>query len=85
MVTSCDKGSDTVRLKSGSSHMDIKEKSIWVPMCKEKREKNGSISDFHHIRSTITSIYQQTEIERPIEVRPSSQMKQDVTVSPPYD
>ena len=28
--------------------MDIKEKSIWVPMCKEKREKNGNISDFHH-------------------------------------
>ena len=30
MVTLRDKGSDTVRLKSGSSHMDIKEKSIWV-------------------------------------------------------
>jgi len=49
MVTLRDTGSDTVRLKSGSSHMDIKEKSIWVLMCKEKREKNGSISDFHHI------------------------------------
>ena len=39
MVTDCDKGSDNIRLRSGSSHLVTKKTLIWVPMCKEKREK----------------------------------------------
>jgi len=48
MVTNCDKGSDNVRLRSGSSHVMTKKTSIWVLICKEKRMKNRGKSDFHH-------------------------------------
>jgi len=48
MVTIHDKGSDNVRLRSGSGHMMTKKTSIWVPMCKEKRMKNSGESNFHY-------------------------------------
>ena len=48
MVTIHDKGSDNVRLRSGSCHVMTKKISIWVPICKEKRVKNSGKSDFHH-------------------------------------
>jgi len=38
MVTIHDKGSDNVRLRSGSSQVMTKKRSIWVLICKEKRE-----------------------------------------------
>jgi len=40
MVTICNKGSDNIRLRSGSSHMMTKKTLIWVLICKEKRMKN---------------------------------------------
>ena len=49
MVTIHDKGSDNVRLRSGSGHVMTKKTSIWVPMCKEKRMKNSGESDFCHM------------------------------------
>jgi len=49
MVTIHDKGSDNVRLRSGSGHMMTKKTSIWVLMCKEKRMKNSGESDFCHM------------------------------------
>ena len=48
MVTIHDKGSDNVRLRSGSCHVMTKKTSIWVPICKEKRMKNSGESDFRH-------------------------------------
>jgi len=48
MVTIHNKGSDNVRLRSGSCHVMTKKTSIWVPMCKEKRMKNSGESDFRH-------------------------------------
>jgi len=50
MVTIHDKGSDNIRLRSGSCHMMTKKTLIWVPMCKEKRMKNSGESDFRHNR-----------------------------------
>jgi len=48
MVSIHDKGSDNVRLMSGSCHVMTKKTSIWVLMCKEKRMKNSGKSDFRH-------------------------------------
>ena len=48
MVTIHDKGSDNVRLRSGSCHVMTKKTSIWVPMCKEKRMKNSGESNFRY-------------------------------------
>ena len=48
MVTIHDKGSDNVRLRSGSCHVMIKKTSIWVPMCKEKRMKNTGEGNFRY-------------------------------------
>jgi len=48
MVTIHDKGSDNVRLRSGSCHVMTKKILIWVPICKEKRMKNSGESDFRH-------------------------------------
>jgi len=48
MVTIHDKGSDNVRLRSGSGHVMTKKTSIWVPMCKEKRMKNSGESNFRY-------------------------------------
>ena len=48
MVTIHDKGSDNVRLRSGSCHVMTKKTSISVPMCKEKRMKNGGESNFRY-------------------------------------
>jgi len=51
MVTIHDKGSDNVRLMSGSCHVMTKKTSIWVPMCKEKRMKNSGESNFRYMKS----------------------------------
>jgi len=48
MVTIHDKGSDNIRLRSGSSHVMTKKTLIWVLICKEKRMKNRGKSDFCH-------------------------------------
>jgi len=48
IVTDHDKGSLSVRLRSGSSHMVTKKTSIWVLMCKEKREKISGGGNFHY-------------------------------------
>jgi len=48
MVTIHDKGSDNIRLRSGSCHVMTKKTSIWVLMCKEKRMKNGGEGNFRY-------------------------------------
>ena len=57
MVTIHDKGSDNIRLMSGSCYMMTKKTLIWVSMCKEKRKKNSGKSDFRHRHPGITGTY----------------------------
>ena len=56
MVTIHDKGSDNVRLRSGSCHVMTKKISIWVPICKEKRMKNRGESNFRYRSTLLTSL-----------------------------
>ena len=57
MVTIIDKGSDHVRLRSGSSHMMTKKTLIWVPICKEKIEVKVTFITVLHVGMSFLSVW----------------------------
>jgi len=63
MVTIHDKGSDNIRLMSGSCHVMTKKTLIWVLMCKEKRMKNGGEGNFRY--NAAPNKPQACEIDKP--------------------